>query len=305
MIQDGERDFRGYGRNPPDPQWPGGAKLAIVIVLNFEEGAEPSIPDGDKASEPALTDAIPGEIPAGTRDLIAETLFEYGSRVGFWRLHDLFLRTGVTPTINACARAMERNLEAAAAIGEAGFDLCCHGYGFVRHWLMEEAEERAIIARAVASLEKTVGRRPAGWQSRYSPSIATRRLLREHECFLYDSDSYADDWPYWVSVEGAPHLVVPHSFTHNDNRLPSGKLGTGDDWCDHLSAAFRTLYREGERGQPRMMTISLHNRITGQPSRFEGFERFLEMARGHGGVWFPGRSGIARHWAATHPPQGA
>lgn len=301
MIRDGERDFRGYGRNPPQANWPGGAKLAIVIVLNYEEGAEPAIPDGDKASEIALTDGIPGEVPAGTRDLVAETLFEYGSRVGFWRLHDLFARSGVTPTINACARALERNPEAAAAIAEAGFDLCCHGHGFVRHFLMDEAEERDAIARAVDSLQRTVGKSPLGWQSRYSASPNTRRLLLQQECFLYDSDSYADDWPYWVGVGDTPRLVVPHSFTHNDNRLPSGKLGTGEDWLNHLSAAFRVLYRESETA-PRMMTISLHNRISGQPSRFEAIERFLDFAASHDGVWFAGRSEIARHWIATHPP---
>lgn len=301
MIRDGERDFRGYGRNPPQANWPGGARLAIVIVLNYEEGAEPAIPDGDPASEIALTDGIPGEVPAGTRDLVAETLFEYGSRVGFWRLHDLFARSGVTPTINACARALERNPEAAAAIAEAGFDLCCHGYGFTRHFLMEEAQERAAIARAVASLKKTVGKSPLGWQSRYSASPNTRRLLLEQGCFLYDSDSYADDWPYWVRVGDTPRLVVPHSFIHNDNRLPSGKLGTGEDWLDHLSAAFRVLYRESE-AVPRMMTISLHNRISGQPSRFEAMERFLDFAASHQGVWFAGRSEIARHWISTHPP---
>jgi allantoinase len=296
------RDFVGYGRSAPDPRWPGGARLALVIVLNFEEGAEPSIPDGDAATEIALTDAIPGEVPTGTRDLVAESLWEYGSRVGFWRLYELFVERRIPLTVNACAQALERNPEAAAAIGEGGLDLCCHGDRFARHFLMGEEEERTAIARAVASLTATVGRPPLGWQSRYSASERTRRLLVEHGGFLYDADSYADDLPYWVSVAGGSHLVVPHTFTHNDNRLPGGKLGTANDFYDHLSAAFRTLHAESAR-RPRMMTVSLHNRVSGQPARFEAVSRFLDLVGKHGDVWIAGRSEVARHWIATHPPE--
>jgi peptidoglycan/xylan/chitin deacetylase (PgdA/CDA1 family) len=299
---DHARDFVGYGRRPPDPRWPGGARLALVIVLNFEEGAEPSIPDGDAATEIALTDAIPGEVPAGTRDLVAESLWEYGSRVGFWRLYELFVERRVPLTVNACAHALERNKAAAAAIGEGGLDLCCHGDRFARHFLMGEDEERAAVARAVASLTKTVGRAPLGWQSRYSASERTRRLLVDHGGFLYDADSYADDLPYWVKVAGKSHLVVPHTFTLNDNRLPGGKLGTASDFYDHLAAAFRSLHAEGTR-HPRMMTVSLHNRVSGQPARFEAVSRFLDLVGKHGDVWLAGRSEIARHWIATHPPK--
>jgi len=302
LPRDGERDFVGYGRRPPDPHWPGGARLALVVVLNVEEGAEPSVPDGDPASESALTDAIPGEVEAGRRDFVAETLFEYGSRVGFWRLHDLFAERGVPLTINACAQALLRNGEIAAAIREGGLDLCCHGDRFVRHYRMSEAEERGAIAAAVLGIEAAVGRPPLGWQSRYSSSEATRALLVQHGGFLYDSDSYADDLPYWVEVAGKPHLVVPHSFTHNDNRLATAKLGTADDFFDHLSSAFRVLHAEGAR-TPRLMTISLHGRISGQPSRFEAISRFLDFAQAHGDVWFAGRSEVARHWMATHPPE--
>lgn len=302
LVRNGERDFVGYGRTPPDPKWPGGARLALVFVLNVEEGAEPSIPDGDTATETGLTDGIAGEVGPGRRDFVAETLFEYGSRVGFWRLHDLFVDLGIPLTINACSQALERNPEIAGTIREGGLDLCCHGERFVRHYGMEEAEERAVIARAVSSLKQTVGRAPLGWQSRYSSSENTRVLLAEHGGFLYDSDSYADDLPYWVEVAGAPRLVVPHSFTHNDNRLATAKLATAAEFTEHLSSAFRVLNAESAR-HPRMMTVSLHGRISGQAARFEGIQRFLDFATGHADVWFAGRSEIARHWIENHPPE--
>jgi peptidoglycan/xylan/chitin deacetylase (PgdA/CDA1 family) len=304
MTAPDQRDFVGYGRRPPNPRWPAGARLALVIVLNFEEGAEPSIPDGDGATELALTDAIPGEVPTGTRDLVAESLWEYGARVGFWRLYELFVERRIPVTVNACAQALERNPEAAAAIREASLDLCCHGHRFARHFLMSEEEERAAIAGAVLSLTRTVGHAPFGWQSRYSPSERTRRLLVQHGRFLYDADSYADDLPYWVKVEGRSHVVVPHTFTNNDNRLPSGKLGSGGDFYEHLAAAFRTLYSESAR-HPRMMTVSLHNRVSGQPARFEGVARFLDLVGKHDDVWLAARSDVARHWIAEHPAEGA
>lgn len=302
MKSDRERDFVGYGRKPPAARWPNGARLAIVIVLNVEEGAEPSIRDGDPATETALTDAISGEVPSGVRDFVAESLFEYGSRIGFWRIAGLMAEGGIPLTINACAQALARNPEIADAIRHSSFDLCCHGDRFVRHFLLGEDEERQIIARAVAGIERTTGRRALGWQSRYSPSANTRALLVEHGGFLYDSDSHADDWPYWVKVGDRPHLVIPHSFTNNDNRLATAKLGTASDFYDHLASTLRVLYAEGAQ-HPRMMTISLHSRISGQPARFEAIARFLDFAAEHDGLWFAGRSEIARHWIETHPPE--
>ena len=302
MKADGERDFIGYGRTPPAANWPNDARLALIVVLNVEEGAEPSIPDGDAATETALTDAISGEVPNGTRDFVAESLFEYGSRVGFWRIADLMTERGVPLTVNVCARALTRNPAIAAAIRHSSFDLCCHGDRFIRHYLLAKDEERQIIARAVAGIEQTTGRRPIGWQSRYSSSPNTRALLVEHGGFLYDSDSYADDWPYWVRVGGRPHLIVPHSFTNNDNRLATAKLGTAADFYDHLAGTFRVLHAEGAR-HPRMMTVSLHSRISGQPARFEAITRFLDLAAQREGVWFAGRSEIARHWIKSHPPE--
>jgi allantoinase len=302
MKANNDRDFIGYGNTPPDPRWPNGARLALVIVLNVEEGAEPSIPDGDRATESALTDGIPTEVPAGTRDFVSESLFEYGSRVGFWRIAKLFRDRGIPLTINACAQALTRNPQIAQAITEYGFDLCCHGDRFIRHFLLSKQEERAVIARAIAGLEQTIGRRPLGWQSRYSPSQHTRALLVEHGGLLYDSDSYADDWPYWVKVGERPHLIIPHSFTNNDNRLATAKLGTASEFYDHLCSALRVLHAESA-ASPRMMTVSLHSRISGQPARFEAIEQFLDYAATHDGIWFAGRSDIARHWIETHPAE--
>jgi allantoinase len=302
MKANHERDFVGYGRTPPAAHWPNEARLALVIVLNVEEGAEPSITDGDAATEIALTDAIGSEVPAGTRDFVAESLFEYGSRVGFWRITDLMAERGIPLTVNVCAQALARNQAIADAIRHSPFDLCCHGDRFIRHFLLGEDEERQIIARAVAGVERMTGRRPLGWQSRYAPSVLTRALLVEHGGFLYDSDSYADDWPFWVKVGERPHLVIPHSFTNNDNRLATAKLGTANDFFDHLASTFRVIYAEGAR-HPRMMTVSLHSRVSGQPARFEAVMRFLDFAAQQQGIWLAGRSEIARHWIETHPAE--
>jgi peptidoglycan/xylan/chitin deacetylase (PgdA/CDA1 family) len=302
MRANNERDFVGYGSKPPNARWPNGARLALVIVLNVEEGAEPSVPDGDPATETALTDGVREEVPAGTRDFVAESLFEYGSRIGFWRIIDLMVERGIQLTVNACAQALMRNPQMAESIKQHGFDLCCHGDRFVRHFLMTEQDERTAIARAIAGLEQAVGRRPSGWQSRYSPSENTRALLVEHCGLLYDSDSYADDWPYWVKVGEKPHLIIPHSFTNNDNRLATAKLGTANDFYDHLASALRVLYSEGARS-PRMMTVSLHSRISGQPARFEAVQKFLDFAAQHEGIWFASRTDVARHWTLTHPAE--
>lgn len=290
------RDFVGYGRKKPDFRWPGGAGLAVVVVLNFEEGAEPSIPDGDPATELALTDAIPGEVPAGQRDYVAESLFEYGSRAGFWRLAEMFEDFDIPPTISACAQALARNPEAAQFISEKGWDICAHGNRFVRHFQMTEDEERAAIAAAVEGIEAATGRAPTGWQCRYAPSDNTRRLIADHPCLIYDADGYADDLPYRVG----DRLVVPHSFTLNDNRLATAKLPTGADFHAYLTSAFRTLHRESARS-PRLMTISLHNRISGQPARFDGIRSFLDAVRGTEGVWFAPRAEVARHFAKAWP----
>jgi peptidoglycan/xylan/chitin deacetylase (PgdA/CDA1 family) len=295
------RDFVGYAGQPPDIAWPNGGRLALVIVLNIEEGAEPSIPDGDAATELALTDGIPGEVPAGTRDLLAESLFEYGARAGVWRIWQEAEARGLALTLSCCGRALERNPPLAAAIrAQPRHEVQAHGYGFRRHWTLTEAEQEAEIIRAVASLKATTGRRPLGWQSRYAPSVATRSLLRRHD-FLYDADFYAEDLPCWTRVDGAPHLMMPHSFVLNDNRLATAKLGTADDFLAQLAAAFRVL-RDEARTQPRMMVVSLHARITGQPARFDALRRFLDLLATAPEVWQATRLAAARHWMEHVPP---
>jgi peptidoglycan/xylan/chitin deacetylase (PgdA/CDA1 family) len=300
MKHDHVRDFIGYGNNPPDPKWPGQARVAINFVLNYEEGSEYSVPDGDQRSEATLTDAGASDMNVGGRDLAAESMFEYGSRVGFWRLHNLFRKRGVPLTISASALALERNPEAAKAIADAGDDILCHGWRWVNQYHLSEEEEREHIRKAVSSLRSTVGKRPIGWYCRYGPSLATRRLLVEEGGFLYDSNSYADELPYWELVGDKPHLVVPHTFANNDNKFMRGWWATADDSFTWMRDAFDVLWREGET-QPKMMSISLHLRISGHPARYAGLERFLDYVQQRDGVWFSTRGDIARHWIANHP----
>ncbi|MFC0407022.1 polysaccharide deacetylase family protein [Roseomonas elaeocarpi] len=301
MTYEVQRDFRGYGGHPPDPRWPGGARVAVNFVINFEEGSEPSIADGDAATETGVSDAAGPPRGIQGRDLAAEGMFEYGSRAGFWRLLRIFAERGLKPTIFACALALERNPEAAAAIREAGLDICCHGWRWENHFALSEAEERDRIARAVASLERTLGQRPEGWYCRYGPSVNTRRLLREHGGFLYDSDSYADDLPFWTEVGGQGHLVVPYSLATNDSKM-QGPLASPGAWASFLSDGFDLLRREGRAGAPKMMSVGLHMRMIGHFSRAPALERFLDHVLAAGDeAWVAPRAEIARHWAATHP----
>ncbi len=302
MQKDLTRDFVGYGRNLPDPQWPGGARIAVNVVANFEEGSEQNVLDGEAQSEAALTDAGGNETGMKVRDLGAESMFEYGSRAGFWRLHDMFRKRQLPLTIYGCALSLERNLEAASAIKDAKWDVCCHGWRFTKHWELAEDEERAQIKKAVASITRTTGSRPLGWYCRYAPSLNTRRLLVEEGGFIYDSNSYADDLPYWMDVGGKAHLIVPHTFSHNDNRFVRGWINTGSDFFSYLKDGFDVLYREGAE-HPKMMTVSLHNRISGHAARSTGIERFIDYVGGMDKVWFTSRAEIAKHWAVTHPPK--
>ncbi|ONG58690.1 chitin deacetylase [Pseudoroseomonas deserti] len=300
MAYEVRRDFRGYGANPPDPRWPKGARLAVNFVMNYEEGSEPSIQDGEGHSEWGLTES--GGQQGRGRDLAAEGMFEYGSRVGFWRLMRLFQERGLPMTVFGCALALERNPEAAAAIRESGFDLCCHGWRWVKHWELSEEEEREHIRRAVESLQKTVGNRPLGWYCRYGPSVNTRRLVAEEGGFLYDSDSYADELPWWLTVEGKPHLVVPYSLTHNDGKF-NGHVGTGDAWFSFVRDGFDMLREEGAKA-PKMMSIGLHMRLIGHPARARGLAKLLDYIQQFDDVWVTRRIDIVRHWMATHPYPG-
>ncbi|MEQ9639495.1 MAG: allantoinase PuuE [Alphaproteobacteria bacterium] len=293
------RDFVGYGGRPPDPKWPDGAKLAVNFVLNYEEGSEPSIPDGDAESEIGLTE---GGGPVPGRDLAAESMFEYGSRAGFWRLARLFDERALPATVFGCALALQRNPAAAAEIRRLGWDVCAHGWRWEKHPLLSEDQERARIARTVPAIEQLVGERPFGWYCRYGPSVNTRRLLVEAGGFLYDSDAYNDDLPYWTEVGGKPHLIVPYTLANNDTKFMRGAVAHGDDFFVYLRDAFDMLLAEGRAGSPKMMSVGLHLRIVGQPARAAGVARFLDHVKAHDDVWVTRRVDIARHWHQYHQP---
>jgi peptidoglycan/xylan/chitin deacetylase (PgdA/CDA1 family) len=289
-----ERDFVGYGPNAPVVSWPGGARIAINFAVNYEEGAERSVPDGD-----ATPDG--GEIAypmAGYRDLANESNFEYGSRVGVWRLLDIFAEHDVPTTFLACAVALERNPELARQLTVRGHEPCSHGYRWDEHFRMSEDEERESIRKAVASIERTTGQRPVGWYCRYAASENTRRLLAEEGGFLYDSDAYNDDLPYFVPLPGRRWLVVPYAMDTNDGRYWfSPGFVSPNDFFDYLKLAFDRLYAEGAT-RPRMMSVGLHCRISGRAARATAIDRFIRYAKAHPDVWFARRVDIAKHWLA-------
>ena len=227
---------------------------------------------------------------------------EYGSRVGFWRLMRLFLERRLPLTIFGCALALERHPPAAAAIRKAGFDVCSHGWRWIKHYELSRTTEREHIRKAVASFEKSVGERPLGWYCRYGPSVNTRELVVEEGGFLYDSDTYNDELPYWTTVKGRGHLVVPYSLTNNDGKY-AGWTGTSDQWFSFVRDAFDMLLREGAQ-HPKMMSVGLHMRMIGHPARAAGLERLLDYMLKQEGVWITRRIDIARHWIATHPYPG-
>lgn len=299
MIWQPYRDFIGYANNPPDPKWPGGARLALNFVINYEEGSEPSVQDGEGFTETGLTEAHGSNQVKAGRDLAAEGMFEYGSRVGFWRLVKLFEERGLPLTVFGCALALERNPLAAEKIRQMGYDVCCHGWRWIKHFELTEEQEREHIRLAIESLKKTIGERPLGWYCRYGPSVNTRRLVAEEGGFLYDSDSYADELPFWQEVEGKPHLVVPYSLTNNDGKYAS-TVGTSDEWFHFVKDAFDTLYEEGET-QPKMMSVGLHMRLIGHPARSAGLRRLLDYIATKKDVWVTRRIDIANHWLKTHP----
>ena len=249
MPYDVRRDFIGYGANPPNPKWPNGARIAVNFVMNYEEGSEPSMQDGEGHTEIGLTDAgRMGQTIQG-RDLAGEGLFEYGSRVGFWRLMRLFQERNLPMTIFGCALAMERNPDASAAIAKAGFDVCSHGYRWIKHYELSEAEEREHIRKAITTIQKMTGERPLGWYCRYGPSVNTRRLVAEEGGFLYDSDYYGDELPFWVTVDGKQQLVVPYSIPTTTASLPprSAPRTSGSPSCAMPSTCSTAKARRSPR----------------------------------------------------------
>jgi putative urate catabolism protein len=295
------RDFVGYGRRTPHAQWPGGARLALQIVLNYEEGAERSVLEGDETCEVLNCDLV-GATPVAGRNLSIESHYEYGSRAGFWRLLRLFERRRIPLTIFAVAQALARNPDAAAAMVESGHEIACHGWRWIDYQAVPEAVEREHIRQASAAIRTLTGRAPVGWYTGRT-SVNTRRLVVEHGGYLYDSDSYADDLPSWLVVAGRRHLVVPYAFDTNDMRfaMPAG-FTNGTQFSDYLKDTFDVLYAEGAEF-PRMMSVGLHCRLAGRPGRLAALERFLDHVARHDRVWLCTREQIARHWIAVHGPQ--
>lgn len=292
------RDLRGYGPNPPDPRWPGGARLALSFVLNIEEGAEANIADGDPMAESLNADMISAPWP-GRRNLVMESHYEYGSRVGVWRLLDLFSRRRLPITAFAVGLALERVPEIAERLVEAGHEVAAHGWRWIDYRDIDADTEAEHMQRTVETIERLCGQRPVGW---YTGRISsqTRRLAIAHGGFLYDSDDYNDDLPYWVQHSQGRHLVVPYSFDTNDMRFASAPgFISGTDYFDYLRDTFDILYREGLK-QPRMMSVGLHCRLAGRPGRVAALERFLDYVQGHDAVWIARRADIARHWHDIH-----
>lgn len=291
------RDLVGYGPEPRDPQWPDGARVAISLVVNYEEGSEYSFPAGDQRNE-ALGER-PHNFP-DTRDLRVESVHEYGSRAGIWRLLRLFADRDVRATLFATAVALERNPEVTRRSVAAGHEICGHGWRWSESWLLDRDDERRRLHAAIASIERTCDVRPVGWCCRNASSVNTRELLVEEGGFLYDSDAYNDDLPYYVDVGGSPHLVIPYDLVHNDIRyVTSQGFSSPRDFVDVCTATFDQLWEE----TGRMMSIGLHPRWAGQPARTRALAEFIDYANSRGGAWFARRRDIAEHWWRVHPPE--
>jgi allantoinase len=293
------RDLAGYGRTPPHAAWPGGARIAVQCVLNYEEGAEANVLDGDAGAETFLSD-IPNAAPVNwARHMSMEQIYEYGSRAGVWRLLRLFERYDIPLTVFGVALAMQRNPAVVEAFLKAGHEIASHGWRWINYQFVTEADERIDVARAIEVHWQLTGERPLGWYTgRTSPN--TRRIVAEAGGLLYDADDYSDDLPFWTTAAGRSHLVIPYSLETNDMRFASANMHTGDQFFEYLRDTFDVLYAEGEE-RPRMMSVGLHCRLAGRPGKIAGIERFLKYAAGHKDVWFCRRIDIARHWRATHP----
>jgi len=293
------RDMIGYGANPPFADWPGGARIALQIVLNYEEGGENSVLHGDRASETFLSEII-GAHAFETRHMSMESLYEYGSRAGFWRIMRELGRRSIPVTVFGVSMALQRNPEAVAAMLEGGHEIACHGWRWISYQLMDETTERDHMRLAVDVIRRMTGSAPLGWYTgRDSPN--TRRLLVEHGGFLYDADSYSDDLPYWVEVSGKPHLVVPYTLDANDMRFATAQgFNSGEQFYQYLRDAFEVLYAEGAT-RPKMMSVGLHCRLAGRPGRFAALCRFLDHVQRCDDVWICRRVDIARHWIQRYP----
>ena len=291
------RDLIGYGRTPPDPRWPGQARIAVQFVLNYEEGGENNVLHGDPASEAFLSEIVGAQPWPGQRHMNMESVYEYGSRAGFWRIWRLFTRRRVPLTVYGVATALERNPEAVAGMKEAGWEIASHGLKWIEYRDVPEAVEREHLVEAVRLHTEATGERPLGWYLGRC-TVHTRKLVMEEGGFLYDSDSYADDLPYWVGS----HLVIPYTLDANDMRFAVAQgFNSGDQFFAYLRDSFDVLYSEGAEA-PKMLSIGLHCRLVGRPGRMAALERFLDHVLSHDRVWVTRRIDIARHWHAHHRP---
>ncbi|MGH3230127.1 MAG: polysaccharide deacetylase family protein [Streptosporangiaceae bacterium] len=296
---DPARDWAGYGGSPPKGSWPGGARVAVNVAVNIEEGAERSFFDGDDCNEGLVE--MPRTAGPGVRDLAVESMYEYGSRAGVFRLLRLFDRLEIPVTAFAAARALERSPDVAEVLAGSAHEVCAHGLRWAEAWRMSRTEEQASIRQAVQAIAVAVGRRPVGWYSRWMPSVHTRQLLVEEGGFLYDADAYNDDIPYYAAVDGRWHLVVPYSLSCNDGAFSYGHLASPSDFVDYGTRALAYLVSEQD-GTPRMLSIGIHPRISGQPARASAVAELLDRAVSMDAVWIATRQDIAEYWLAEHPP---
>ena len=296
-MTDYPRDMCGYGQRPPAANWPDGARIAVQFVINFEEGAENCVLHGDAASEAFLSEIVGAQAIEGARHMNMESIYEYGSRAGFWRLHRLFTEFGLPVTVFGVAMALARNPDAVAAMQAANWEIASHGYRWVDYQHVDEITERVHMAKAIAIHEQVTGARPTGWYlGRCSPN--THRLVAEDGGFVYNADSYADDVPYWDRSWGEPQLMVPYTLDANDMRFatPQG-FNSGEQFYRYLKDTFKTLRAEGGR----MMSVGLHCRLAGRPGRAAAVRKFLKYLAGKDDVWVATRLDIANHWRAQHP----
>ncbi|HEX7390421.1 MAG TPA: allantoinase PuuE [Acidiphilium sp.] len=303
-MSDYPRDMAGYGRNPPDPRWPDDARICVQFVINYEEGGENCLLHGDAASEAFLSE-IPGAAPwPGMRHWNMESIYEYGARAGFWRLWRLFTGRKIPVTVYGVATALARSPEQVAAMKEADWEIASHGLKWVEYRDTPREVEAEHLAEAIKLHTGITGSAPFGYYLGRC-SMNTRDLVMEHSNFVYSSDSYADDLPYWVRGPLGPHLVIPYTLDSNDMRFSTTSgFSSGDDFYVYLRDSFDTLYREGEAGSPKMLNIGLHCRLAGRPGRTAALARFIDHIGKYEKVWLPRRIDIARHWQEKHPPTG-
>ncbi|MCS2169940.1 allantoinase PuuE [Scandinavium sp. TWS1a] len=296
------RDMAGYAGQPPHAQWPGGARIAVQFVLNFEEGGENHVLHGDSGSEQFLSDII-GAPSFPDKHMSMDSLYEYGSRAGFWRIHQEFQKRGLPLTVFGVAMALARNPAIVDAIKAADYDVVSHGWRWIHYQHLDIQTERQHMQQAVEILEALFGQKPLGWYTgRDSPN--TRQLVAEQGGFLYDSDYYGDDLPFWTTVNSQPHLIVPYTLDANDMRFATAQgFNTAEQFYTYLKDSFDVLYEEGETS-PKMMSIGMHCRLLGRPGRFRALQRFLDYVQSHDDVWICRRQDIAEHWVKTHPFNG-